>query len=233
MTSYSDDLSVSNETEYIFKSRLRPSLEIRDIDSSSSKLCVFCAKFGFNPEASWEEEDEEDDPERLHSGTPSVSHRAYNPYDDVYPDFSDMERRAAEGCNFCAFLRNSLLSECRTKKGSHDHDKRSVRVIISADILEMDDDESTIAVYKRKGPHEIRVQVHSKESADAEKYDRMFAKRRECANSAEIYWILNYTIALQLSSGMHSNVGMYGSPRLLTESRANFDEEGPTQYKQS
>jgi len=70
-----------------------------------------------------------------------------------------MKKRAADGCNFCAFLRNSLLSEYSERRGYLGDDKQSVWVIITTNITETMVDKSALLMYKRNGSHVLQVQV--------------------------------------------------------------------------
>ena len=180
------------------KSRLLPSLAFSNTDSSPSKLCVLCAEFKIIAEALKYEED-------VAAVGHYAAHRAYRPYEDVYPDFPDLEKRAADGCDFCAFLRNSLPSEYRKSTGRFGISKTSVWLILSTIIIEEMYDESTLSVYKRDEPHTLHVQVLRRHSTNAEERDLIFSQNMGSNDGPKLEGVLNYKIAFQISSGTYLN----------------------------
>jgi hypothetical protein len=162
-----------NEAKILEDYSLLTTLAFSD-DGYSSKLCALCADFQIRAVPEF-------DPEALIT-TMVSQHEIRQQYEDIFPAFPYMEKRAIDGCTFCNFLRTSLISESRghslhrrvrCKKNSvPENQQRSsgrtrgglrgvgAQIILTATINEHVDHKSALSMYRSEEPNSIRVMLH-------------------------------------------------------------------------
>ena len=164
-----------NEAKIPDKYNLLATLAFSDNHTHPLKICALCARFQIRavpkvPDAGC-----------LFSCIIS-QHKIRQEYEDIYPAFPNMEKRATDGCTFCTFIRTSLLSEYRKLNRCSGCKEAAVQVIFTASMDERVDDDSALSMYRSQEPHTIKVLV----------------RRRDDNWNAEL---LAYEIAFQMSSG--------------------------------
>ena len=127
-------------------------LTLSDNHAQPSNLCALCATFQIRgvPEVP--------DEECVLFSWASY-HKLRQEYKDMCPDFPNMKKRATEGCDFCAFLRNSLLWQYEKLGSGSGCKNEPVQVILSAWMIEMVEDESALSMFRSRGPHVVQVLV--------------------------------------------------------------------------
>ena len=176
------------------KSNLLPLLSFSDEDSSFPKLCSLCADFKIRARASHNDE-------AMLMVNIYADHTTHEAYADVYPDFPEMENRAADGCNFCGFLRNSLQAERRKLRPGVHVRSQPVWVIIDFKVNEIMDDESTLSMYRSNEPHAIQVQLRTRQLGNGGELKQKASKMEEYIGDSMLEHVNDYEIALQFSSG--------------------------------
>src|SRR4051812_1942098 len=138
------------EAKGINKYSLLATLAFSDNYTQPLKICALCAKFEIRaiPEVP--------DEEYLLFCVIS-QHKIHQEYEDIYPDFPNMKKRATNGCTFCTFIRKSLRSEYRKQNGCLGRNEEAVQIILTASMYERVEDESSLSMYRSQEPHIMEV----------------------------------------------------------------------------
>jgi len=136
---------------------LLSTLRFADNDTTSSKFCELCANFEISAIA-------EEPEEGMLLMLVISQHEIRQQYEDVYPEFPRLKRRASSGCTFCSFVRNSLLVECCKQDKRPTRKREAVQIILTASMYEQVEDKSALSFYRNRGPHSLKIQVRTREN---------------------------------------------------------------------
>ncbi|KAF2182365.1 hypothetical protein K469DRAFT_690836 [Zopfia rhizophila CBS 207.26] len=179
------------------KHSLLATLTFSDNHTQSLKICPLCARFQIRavPEV----------PEEGCLLFSVISRRKiHHEYEDIYPAFPNMEKRATNGCTFCTFIRTSLLSEYCKLNRCLGRKEEAVQVILTASLDEGVEDESALSMYRSQEPHTIEARVRRRDdnwNAGLLTYEIAFQMLQDPLSVANVS---NFTEWLQECDAKHS-----------------------------